>query len=78
MGKGKILIVEGEPSEFKSPESTCAIEKEAFLWDRKPVWAGNLIARNRFGPKLPLPLKSSSIIKENQTVGRVFVLREKI
>jgi len=65
-------------SEFKSPESTYAVEKEAFLGDRKSVWTGNLVARNKFGLKMPLSLKSSPIIRDNQTVSRVFVLREKI
>ncbi|MEN6609536.1 MAG: PAS domain S-box protein [Methanoregulaceae archaeon] len=64
-------------SEFKSPESTYAIEKEAFLADRKSVWNGVIIAKNKFGLKLPLALKSSPILKDNQTVSRVFVLREK-
>lgn len=64
-------------SEFKSPESTYAIGKEAFLADRKSVWNGFIVAKNRFGLKLPLSLKSSPILRENQTVSRVFVLREK-
>lgn len=64
-------------SEFKSPESTYAIEKEAFLADRKSVWNGVIIAKNKFGLKLPLSLKSSPILKDNHTVSRVFVLREK-
>jgi PAS domain S-box-containing protein len=65
-------------SEFKSPESTYALDRQSFLGDHKSVWTGYPVMRNKFGLRIPLSLKSSPIIKENQTINRVFVLREKL
>lgn len=64
--------------EFKDPESRFAIGKEAFFTDPKRIWTGNLVLKNRHGVKIAVSLKSTPIIKDNQMVGRAFVLRQQM
>ncbi len=55
-----------------------AMDQNAFFVDKKRVWNGTFTAVNKFGLKIKTLLKSSPVIQGDQTISRVFVLREKL
>jgi len=61
-----------------APENKFALHKEGFMYDKKSVWTGTFIARNKYGLNLPFLLKSSPVFEENRLKNRVFVLREEL
>jgi PAS domain S-box-containing protein len=65
-------------SMLQDPSDHLAIDQNAFYGDRKRVWNGNFTAVNKFGLKIKTLLKSSPVIKDDQALSRVFVLREKV
>jgi PAS domain S-box-containing protein len=65
-------------SKLQDPSDHFAIDQNAFFVDKKRVWNGNFTAVNKFGLKIKTLLKSSPVIKDDQTLSRVFVLREKL
>jgi two-component system, response regulator PdtaR len=65
-------------SKLQDPTDHFAIDQNAFFVDKKRVWNGTFTAVNKFGLKIKTLLKSSPVIQDNQTLSRVFVLREKL
>jgi len=65
-------------SKLQDPSDHFAIDQNAFFVDKKRVWNGNFTAVNKFGLKIKTLLKSSPVIQDNQTLSRVFVLRERL
>ena len=63
---------------LQDPSDHFAIDQNAFFVDKKRVWNGNFTAVNKFGLKIKTMLKSSPVIQGDQTLSRVFVLREKL
>lgn len=60
-----------------APENRFALNVDGFMSDKKLVWSGKFIARNRYGLSMPFLLKSSPVFEETRT-NRVFVLREEL
>jgi PAS domain S-box-containing protein len=71
-------IKEKHISKLQDPSDHFAIDQNAFFVDKKRVWNGNFTAVNKFGLKIKTLLKSSPVIQDNQTLSRVFVLRERL
>jgi len=71
-------IREKHISKLQDPSDHFAIDQNAFFVDKKRVWNGNFTAVNKFGLKIKTLLKSSPVIQDDQTLSRVFVLREKL
>jgi PAS domain S-box-containing protein len=65
-------------SKLQDPSDHFAMDQNAFFVDKKRVWNGNFTAVNKFGLKIKTLLKSSPVIQDDQTLSRVFVLREKL
>jgi PAS domain S-box-containing protein len=65
-------------SKLQDPGDHFAIDQNAFFVDKKRVWNGNFTAVNKFGLKIKTLLKSSPVIQDDQTLSRVFVLRERM
>lgn len=65
-------------SKLQDPSDHFAIDQNAFFVDKKRVWNGTFTAVNKFGLKIKTLLKSSPVIQGEQTLSRVFVLREKL
>jgi two-component system, response regulator PdtaR len=65
-------------SKLQDPSDHFVMDQNAFFVDKKRVWNGNFTAVNKFGLKIKTLLKSSPVIQDNQTLSRVFVLREKL
>ena len=65
-------------SKLQDPSDHFAIDQNAFFVDKKRVWNGTFTAVNKFGLKIKTLLKSSPVIEGEQTLSRVFVLREKL
>jgi PAS domain S-box-containing protein len=65
-------------NEIQAPDNRFPVSREVFIGSSKDVWNGSFIAKNKFGIKLNAGLKSTPIIKDRNTVNRVFVLREQI
>lgn len=65
-------------SKLQDPADHFAMDQNAFFVDKKRVWNGNFTAVNKFGLKIKTLLKSSPVIQEDQTLSRVFVLRERL
>jgi len=65
-------------SKLQDPSDHFAIDQNAFFVDKKRVWNGNFTAVNKFGLKIKTLLKSSPVIQDDQTLSRVFVLRERL
>ncbi|MCK9580705.1 MAG: response regulator [Methanoregula sp.] len=65
-------------SKLQDPTDHFAIDQNAFFVDKKRVWNGTFTAVNKFGLKIKTLLKSSPVIQGEQTLSRVFVLREKL
>ncbi len=65
-------------SKLQDPADHFAMDQNAFFVDKKRVWNGNFTAVNKFGLKIRTLLKSSPVIQDDQTLSRVFVLREKL
>lgn len=65
-------------SKLQDPADHFAIDQNAFFVDKKRVWNGTFTAVNKFGLKIKTLLKSSPVIQNDQTLSRVFVLREKL
>lgn len=65
-------------SKLQDPADHFAMDQNAFFVDKKRVWNGTFTAVNKFGLKIKTLLKSSPVIQGDQTISRVFVLREKL
>ncbi|PKL64816.1 MAG: hypothetical protein CVV32_06995 [Methanomicrobiales archaeon HGW-Methanomicrobiales-3] len=65
-------------SKLQDPSDHFAMDQNAFFVDKKRVWNGTFTAVNKFGLKIKTLLKSSPVIQDDQTLSRVFVLREKL
>lgn len=65
-------------SKLQDPADHFAMDQNAFFVDKKRVWNGNFTAVNKFGLKIKTLLKSSPVIQDDQTLSRVFVLRERL
>lgn len=65
-------------SMLQDPGDHFAIDQNAFFVDKKRVWNGTFTAVNKFGLKIKTLLKSSPVMQDEQTLSRVFVLREKL
>lgn len=65
-------------SKLQDPADHFAMDQNAFFVDKKRVWNGTFTAVNKFGLKIKTLLKSSPVIQDDQTLSRVFVLREKL
>lgn len=65
-------------SKIQDPADHFAMDQNAFFVDKKRVWNGNFTVVNKFGLKIKTLLKSSPVIQDDQTLSRVFVLREKL
>jgi PAS domain S-box-containing protein len=65
-------------SKLQDPADHFAMDQNAFFVDKKRVWNGTFTAVNKFGLKIKTLLKSSPVIQDEQTLSRVFVLREKL
>jgi len=65
-------------SRLQDPGDHFAIDQNAFFVDKKRVWNGTFTAVNKYGLKIKTLLKSSPVIQDDQTLSRVFVLREKL
>jgi AmiR/NasT family two-component response regulator len=71
--------VKGKPmGMLKDPQDTFALDGNAFMVDKKTVWNGTSTFVNRHQLKLKTLLKSTPVIRDNVTICRVFVLREKL
>jgi PAS domain S-box-containing protein len=71
-------VKEKHISSLQDPSDHFAMDQNAFFVDKKRVWNGNFTAVNKFGLKIRTLLKSSPVIQNDQTLSRVFVLREKL
>ncbi len=65
-------------SKLQDPADHFAMDQNAFFVDKKRVWNGTFTVVNKFGLKIKTLLKSSPVIQGDQTISRVFVLREKL
>lgn len=63
---------------LQDPADKFAIDQNAFFVDKKKVWNGNFTAVNKYKLKIKTLLKSSPVIRNGQTIARVFVLRERL
>jgi two-component system, response regulator PdtaR len=71
-------VKEKHISTLQDPADHFAMDQNAFFVDKKRVWNGNFTAVNKFGLKIRTLLKSSPVMQDDQTLSRVFVLREKL
>jgi CheY-like chemotaxis protein len=71
--------VEGKPiSMLKDPKDTFPLDGNAFFVDKKTVWNGSSTFVTKHQLKLKTLLKSTPVIRDNITICRVFVLRERL
>ncbi|MDD1664715.1 MAG: response regulator [Methanomicrobiales archaeon] len=63
---------------LKDPQDTFPIDSNAFFVDKKTVWNGSLTVVTKHQLKLKTLLKSTPVIRNNITICRVFVLRERL
>ena len=63
---------------LKDPQDTFPLDGNAFFVDKKTVWNGSITLVTKHQLKLRTLLKSTPVIRDNVTICRVFVLREKI
>jgi CheY-like chemotaxis protein len=71
--------VKGKPiGILKDPQDTFPIDGNAFIADRKAVWNGSITVVTKHQLKLKTLLKSTPVIRNNVTICRVFVLRERL
>jgi PAS domain S-box-containing protein len=64
-------------SMLQDPADPLAMDSDAFYVDKKKVWTGNFTGVNKYKMRIKMMLKSSPVIYEDQTVCRIFVLRER-
>jgi PAS domain S-box-containing protein len=64
-------------SMLQDPADPLAMDSDAFYVDKKKVWTGNFTGVNKHKMRIKTMLKSSPVIYEDQTVCRIFVLRER-
>jgi PAS domain S-box-containing protein len=62
---------------LQDPADPLAMDTDAFSIDKKKVWSGNFTGINKHKMRIKTLLKSSPVIYEDQTILRVFVLRER-
>jgi PAS domain S-box-containing protein len=62
--------------EFQYPGDAFVLGPTGFLDDKKGIWTGMLSLKNRYGLRIRTSLKSTPVIREDNIVGRIFVLRE--
>jgi CheY-like chemotaxis protein len=65
-------------SMLKDPQDTFPIDSNAFFVDKKTVWNGSITVFTKHQLKLKTLLKSTPVIRNNVTICRVFVLRERL
>jgi PAS domain-containing protein len=65
-------------SMLKDPRDPFPMDGNAFFVDKKTVWNGNSTFVTKHQLKLKTLLKSTPVIRDNITVCRVFVLRERL
>jgi len=65
-------------SMLKDPQDTFPMDQNAFFVDKKSVWNGSSTFVTRHQLKLKTLLKSTPVIRDNITICRVFVLRERL
>jgi len=65
-------------SMLKDPQDTFPMDQNAFFVDRKGVWNGSSSFVTKHQLKLKTLLKSTPVIRDNVTICRVFVLRERL
>ena len=53
------------------------MDADAFYIDKKKVWNGSFTGVNKYKMRIKTQLKSSPVAYEDQSVCRVFVLRER-
>jgi PAS domain-containing protein len=71
--------VRGKPmGMLKDPQDTFPLDSNAFMVDKKTIWNGSSTFVNKHQVKLKTLLKSTPVIRDNVTICRVFVLRERI
>jgi PAS domain-containing protein len=71
--------VKGKPMGIlKDPQDTFPIDGNAFFVDKKTVWNGSMTLVTKHQLKLKTLLKSTPVIRDNVTICRVFVLRERL
>jgi CheY-like chemotaxis protein len=64
-------------SMLQDPADPFSMDTDAFYVDKKKVWNGSFTGINKFRMRIRTLLKSSPVVYEDQTVCRVFVLRER-
>jgi PAS domain S-box-containing protein len=69
-------VVDKHFSILKSPEDHIAVDRNAFLNDKKTVWNGNFTGINKYKLKVKTLLKSTPVIHKDNSISRIFVLRE--
>jgi len=65
-------------SMLKDPQDTFPMDQNAFFVDKKGIWNGSSTFVTRHQLKLKTLLKSTPVIRDNLTICRVFVLRERL
>ncbi|HXW98362.1 MAG TPA: PAS domain-containing protein, partial [Methanomicrobiales archaeon] len=65
-------------SMLKDPQDTFPMDQNAFFVDRKGIWNGSSSFVTKHQLKLKTLLKSTPVIRDNVTICRVFVLRERL
>jgi CheY-like chemotaxis protein len=65
-------------SMLKDPQDTFPVDSNAFFVDKKGVWNGSITLVTKHQIKLRTLLKSTPVIRNNVTICRVFVLRERL
>jgi len=63
---------------LKDLQDTFPIDSNAFFVDKKNVWNGSITLVTKHQLKLKTLLKSTPVIRNNVTICRVFVLRERL
>jgi len=62
---------------LQDPADPFAMDADAFYIDKKKVWNGSFTGVNKYKMRIKTLLKSSPVVYEDQSVCRVFVLRER-
>jgi PAS domain S-box-containing protein len=71
-------VMDKHISTLQDPKDPFAIDMNRFIIDKTKVWNGNFVALNKYNLRIRMMLKSSPVIHEDNTMSRVFVLRERM